>query len=129
MVIDSPLQEHDEKRGIRVYYVRIGKDDEPALWIQRNAFGKSSAYVLPLDQAWQLGDDKTLMEKAFIAAEQLYLQIDKSTIHYLMDLLVKHVDALVQKIPPKAMETRAEIEDKLDRMGIRGMQINGESIL
>ena len=127
--ISEPIQEHDERRGIRVYYVRVGKDDEPALWVQRNAFSFSGAYVLPLNQAYLLADDRDRMEKAFICAKQLDLDMDKATIHYLMDLLVKHVDGLLAKIPPAPVKKKIDFENEMDAMGITGFKVNGEAVI
>ncbi len=129
MVIDSPVREFNPKRDITVFYVRVGKDDEPALWIQRNAWGKSYAYVLPLDQAYLLDDDRTLMEKGFIACRELGLQDYKTDVYFLMDLLVKHIDGLVQNIPPKKLETREQMIGQMERAGVIDMKVNGESIL
>lgn len=139
--ITAPLREFDEVMGIRVYEVRL--EDEPALWFQRDAFGKSMAYALPLSSAYQVADDRTLMERAFIMARELNLlknndevvtalldrRADQETVHRLMDLLTKHIDDLVQKIPPAPIQTRLEVENQLERSGIRSFRIDGEEML
>ena len=132
------VRQNNEAMGIIVYQLNVdandGRGEQPCLWFQRQAFGRKMAYVLPLSIAYLLADDETLMERAFICGRELNLlngvkEDDKQTIHKLMDLLTKHVDDLVQKIPPPPPESKIEIANRIDRSGIRSLKMNGKEML
>lgn len=134
----APIREFSEALGINVYEIRLdvhdGNGEQPALWFQRNAFGKESAYALPLSAAYLVADADTLMECAMKCGVQLGLlkgvySDDKATFHKIMDLLTKHIDDLVQKIPPAPVETRRDIENKIDRSGYTSFKAGGQEIL
>jgi len=134
----APIREFNEALGIQVFELRLdlhdGKGEQPALWFQRDAFGKQSAYALPLSHAYLVADERSLMECALKCGSQLNLlngirSDDKATVHKLMDLLTKHIDDLVQKIPPAAPESRRDIENKIDRSGYTSFKVGSEEVL
>lgn len=120
-----------EDARMRVFITNIdfeGGRSEPSLVIGRRTFGRGRSVVIPLSRAHQYNDPNFLPEKIFNAANVLFDQPTRAEYMRVGDVILRHLPELFTHAP-EAMETRAQWENRMSRVGLKVEDGNGNVLM
>lgn len=110
---------------VKIFFDTV--EDHQCMVVASRWAGERRAFALPLEQAFYVRDENTLMEIVKNCVEALGLEDSKAVKYKLADLFLNYLQDLVETPPVDVPDTKKMVEEAVEKHGLK-IKVNGEEI-